>query len=155
MADLTEAEMGAILLAHGTAEMEFDVEATMATVVPEPHYEIAHLGWAIDGWDAVHEMYKRLISGNRTRNIEGAPPRVSGVARNTLVHESTVTFDSLKGERVTGLYTVIVAFDPDRKQVIGERMYIDPVFGQLWAENLGEDFANVPGVSRIVGPTTA
>lgn len=144
--DLTETEMGTILLAHGTAEMQFDVEATMSSVVPEPHYEIAALGLAIDGREAVREMYRRLLAGNRNRNIQAAP-RAHAAGQNTLLQEAHVTFDDAGGRRVSGLYVVVVQFDPARGQIIGERMYTDPHFTQMWRENLGEDFIDVPGVS--------
>ncbi|WP_176594351.1 hypothetical protein [Sphingobium sp. EM0848] len=148
MTKLTRAEMEEILFAHGKAELEFDVDATMATVVPEPHYEIPFLGMAIDGWDAVHEMYRRLIPGNKNRNIEYRQ-RVDAIGDNILLNEAYVTFDTPEGERVTGLYMVLVEFDPHLKKVVGERIYTDPVFGRMWIENLGDDFIDLPGVSKI------
>lgn len=154
MKELTQAEMEPVLLAHGMAEMEFDVDKTMLTVVPNPHYEIGALGLAIDGRDAVYEMYRRLLAANRKRDIQAAP-RISGAAKNTLMQEAYVSFKNAKGERVTGVYLVLVEFDPERKQIIGERMYGDAVWNQMWAENLGEDFADFPGVSRIADQAPA
>lgn len=148
MTDLTKEEMEAILFAHGKSELEFDADGTMTTVVPKPHYEIAVLDLAIDGWDAVYEMYRRLLSGNRGRNIQ-FQPRTDGVGRNTLFSEAYISFDTSAGKRVTGLYMVVVEFDPELKKVIGERMYTDQIFGQMWAENIGKDFPDLPGVSRI------
>lgn len=148
MQELTKSEMEPILFAHGMAEMKFDVEETMQTVVPEPHYEIATLGLAIDGWDAVVEMYRRLLGGNRTRDFQ-VKVRVDTVGTNTLIQEAYVSFKNPKGERVAGIYVSVVEFDPVQKKIIGERIYGDAVWGQLWTENLGEDFADVPGVSRL------
>lgn len=148
MQELTKSEMEPILFAHGMAEMKFDVEETMQTVVPDPHYEIAFLDLRVDGREAVVEMYRRLLAGNQTRDFR-IQVRVDTVGRNTLMQEAYVSFLKLDGERVTGLYLSVVEFDPVRKQIIGERIYGDAVWGQLWRENLGHDFGDVPGVSRI------
>lgn len=148
MTTLSRTAMEAILFAHGKAELDFDVDATMATVVADPHYEIACLGLAVDGWDAVTEMYRRLLAGNRGRNI-AAEERASALAGNTLMSEARVWFDSRTGDRACGHYLIVVSFDPVLHKVIGERIYTDPVFGRLWAENLGADFADLPGVSPI------
>jgi hypothetical protein len=43
MTELSEKEMEAILLDHEVAELEMDLEATLATLTPEPHYELATL----------------------------------------------------------------------------------------------------------------
>lgn len=149
MTDLTREEMDAILLEHEIAELEYDIDRTMATLVPNPHYEIATLGLAVDGWDAIYRTYQRLIrQGGEERNIQ-AVARVIGEARNTLMREAHVSFDDDAGNRVTGLYMVVMEFDPVHKKILGERMYTDTVFGAFLARTLGEDFATLPGVSRI------
>ena len=148
MQDLSRQEMEQILYAHGGAELAFDVAATMATVVPNPHYEIAHLGLAIDGWDAVLEMYNRLIPGNKARDLQYRQ-RIDTASTNTLISEAYVSFNDSNGKRVNGFYIVAVEFDPVLKKVVGERMYTDDAFGQLYTENLGANFADVPGVTRL------
>lgn len=148
MTELTRSEMEPILFAHGMAEMKFDVEETMQTVVANPHYEVAFLGIAIDGWDAVVEMYRRLLAGNRTRDFQ-IKVRVDTVGKNTLMQEAYVSFLTLAGERVTGVYLSVIEFDPVEKKIIGERIYGDAVWGRLWQENLGADFIDVPGVSSL------
>lgn len=147
MRELTKKEMEEILLVHEIAELEMDVEATMATLAPNPHYELASLGWAIDGEDAVRETYRRILP-NRGRDV-AAEKRVHAMAANTLLREAFMSFNSLEGERLTGLYLVVMAFDPELKKISGERMYMDPNFGKMMAENLGPDFGGLPGVSRI------
>ncbi|MDE2411593.1 MAG: hypothetical protein KGM18_07450 [Sphingomonadales bacterium] len=148
MQELTRGEMEAILLAHGMAELRFDVVETMQTVVPVPHYEIVFLDLAIDGWDAVVEMYRRLLAGNRNRDFQ-VKVRVDTAGRNTLMQEAHVSFKNLKGERVAGIYLSVVEFDPERRQIIGERMYGDAVWAQMWRENLGADIAGIAGVSKL------
>ena len=147
MSELTKKEMEEVLLAHEIAELEQDVEATMATLAPDPHYELAGLGLAIDGEDAVRETYRRILPDSG-RDV-AAERRVHAVAANTLLREAFMTFNTLEGERVTGLYLVVMAFDSERKLISGERMYMDPLFAQMMREQLGPDFESLPGVSLI------
>ena len=66
---LTRQEMEELLLEHEVAELEYDLDRTMATLVPTPHFELCFMGLAVDGWDAVREMYSRmLIRGGEERN---------------------------------------------------------------------------------------
>lgn len=145
---LTKKEMEAILLEHEIAELEQDIDATMATLVPEPQYELASLGWAIRGRDAVRETYNRILSYASTRDV-AAEKRVHAIAENTLLRESHVSFNTKDGKRVTGNYLVVMCFDPELKLITGERMYMDPLFAQMMAEELGDDFGEVPGVSLM------
>ncbi|MGU3498754.1 hypothetical protein [Mycobacterium sp. C31M] len=143
---MTLEEMEAVLLAHEIAELEQDIDATMATVVPDPHYELSALGWIIDGQAAVREMYRRILPVDH-RDV-AAEKRIHATSENTLLREAVMSFNNLEGKRVSGLYLVVLAFDPDLKLISGERMYMDPLFGQMMSEQLGADFGEVPGVSR-------
>lgn len=156
MTELTKKEMEEILLAHEIAELEQDVEATMATLAPNPHYELAFVGLAVDGEDAVRETYRRILGGNEGREV-AAERRVHGIATNTLLREAHMTFTTRQGERVNGLYLVVMSFDPEARLISGERMYTDPVFGEMMTEQLGPDFETLPGVTRIrdTAPTIA
>ncbi|AMT72615.1 hypothetical protein [Mycobacteroides immunogenum] len=60
MAELTIEEMEAILAEHEICELAQDIEATMGTVVPNPHYEFPTAGWAADGQEAVREARQAL-----------------------------------------------------------------------------------------------
>ncbi len=148
MAELTKQEMEAILLEHEIAELEQDVERTMATLVPHPHYELPALGVAIDGTDAVRAVYQRIMPYVSTRDV-AAEKRVHAVAANTLVREAYVSFDTSGGERVTGLYMVVMSFDPTLKLISGERMYMDTVFAEMMAEQLGDDLGSLPGITPL------
>jgi len=146
---LTRQEMEDIMFEHEKAELEFDVAATMATLVPDPHYELPFLGLAVDGWDAIEETYRRIIlPGARDRNVQ-AVARGYMEGKNTLTREAHVTVDDDDGNRVTGTYMVVMEFDPATKKIKGERMYADTVFGGMMAKLLGDDFATLPGVTRI------
>ena len=154
MAEMTKNEMEEILLAHEKGELEEDLDATMATLVDNPHYELPTLGYAFDGYDAVREAYSRIMPGTRSRNV-AAKMRVHAIDSNTLVREAHVSFTSSSGERVNGNYIVVMSFDPEERLISGERMYMDTNFAKMMSENLGPDFKDVPGVTKLsdVAPT--
>jgi hypothetical protein len=146
--ELTKKEMEAVLLAHEIAELETDIEATMATLGPNPHYELVTLGLAVDGEAAVREAYSRILPGNRKRNV-AAEMRIHAIAANTLVREAHMSYTTSDGERVTGGYMVVMSFDPAAKLISGERMYMDPAVAAMFREDLGTDFESLPGVSKF------
>lgn len=149
MTNLTRQEMEELLLEHEVAELEYDLDRTMATLVPTPHFELCFMGLAVDGWDAVREMYKRmLVRGGEARNLQ-ADARVVMIENNHIVREALISFNDDCGKRVTGLYSVIVEFDPETKKIKGERMYGDLTYGQFMSNIIGEDLAQVPGVTKI------
>lgn len=149
MSKLSYKEKYDILLSHEIAELEYNLDATMATLVPHPHFEIPFLGVAIKGWDAVYEMYKRMLfRGGRDRNIQ-AVARVIADADNVLIREAFVSFDTLDGKRKTGLYIVVISFDPVLKKITGERMYGDTVYAELMQEILGADLDTIPGIVNL------
>ncbi|MFN6551782.1 hypothetical protein ACP6C7_13900 [Mycolicibacterium septicum] len=154
MTEMTKNEMEEVLLAHEKGELEEDLDATMATLVDNPHYELPTLGYAFDGYDAVREAYSRIMPGTRTRNV-AAKMRVHASDSNTLVREAHVSFNTRSGERVNGNYIVVMSFDPEQRLISGERMYMDTNFAAMMSENLGPDFADVPGVTKLsdVAPT--
>lgn len=148
MTEMTRKQMEAILLTHEIAELEADIEGTLATLVDNPHYELAMLGLAVDGMDAVRELYKRILPATGYQNM-AAKARVHALAKNTLVREAVMSFTNKNGERVTGLYMVAMEFEPETGLISGERMYADPNFGGAMEDLIGKDFVNLPGVSVI------
>jgi ketosteroid isomerase-like protein len=146
--ELTQAEMEAVLWSHEEAEHSADLETIMSTVSDDPHYELVSIGWKVDGRDAVREMYRRMNvtardSGpNRARSTK----RVHAVGPNTLVREAYLYFTK-DNERAAGRYAVVLTFDDGK--ISGERMYLDPDFAAMLGQVLGDDFGNVPGVTRI------
>ncbi|GHE76130.1 hypothetical protein GCM10017786_01300 [Amycolatopsis deserti] len=148
MGELSKKEMEEILLEHEIAELEEDVERTMATLVDEPQYELPTLGFAIRGADAVRETYRRIMRRVVSRDV-AAEMRVHAIAANTLIREACVSFNLADGRRVTGTYSVIMSFDAEKKKITGERMYMDTNFAAYMTEQLGDDFADVPGVTAL------
>ena len=151
MKNLTIREMDEILLAHEIAELEGDIEATMETVAPNPHYEFPSHGLAADGREAVRQHYLRsLPRAVVNKSNVAAEKRLNNLyGTNALVREAWVSFTKPNGERVTGLYLVVMEFDPELKKITGERLYCDQVFADMLAADLGPDYVSVPGVSRI------
>ena len=145
MGKFTLQQMEALLAAHETAEFEIDLDATMATLVDNPVYELPTLGWHIEGREAVRETYNRMLPGGDKRNI-WADKRVHAISEDTLCREAYVYFDTDEG-RVTGRYMAVIVFQGNR--ILGERMYMDTAFAKVMAEILGPDFGDVPGVSRL------
>ncbi|GHE76116.1 hypothetical protein GCM10017786_01280 [Amycolatopsis deserti] len=148
MADLTLEEMEQILYRHEMAELSKDLDATMATVVANPHYEFPSWGWAADGPEAVREHYRRALA-DIDRGDPASKMRVHGVGPNTLFREASFSFNREDGERVTGQYLAVIEFDPVEKKVKSERQYGDSVFAEYLAPHCGPDYGEIPGVSRL------
>lgn len=145
MANLTLEEIEKVLYAHEAVEAAVDLEGTMATVVDDPYYELPINGLQIAGREAVYELYRRTLPFFDKLEIS-AEKRVHGLAPNTLCREAHVTV-SVNGERVTGNYSVVIEVRDNL--IAGERLYTDPFFARLFAESLGNDFINVPGVAKL------
>lgn len=145
MAQFTQQQMEELLALHEKAEFDMDLDATMATLVENPVYELPTMGWRIEGHDAVLETYKRMLPGSERVNT-WADRRVHAVSENELCREAYVYFDTPDG-RVTGQYFAVMAFEGDK--IKGERMYMDTSFCASMTEILGADFGDIPGVSRL------
>ncbi|WP_255426194.1 NADP-dependent oxidoreductase [Pseudonocardia sp. C8] len=153
MTDLTLEEMEALLHKHEEYELNYDFDGTISTLTANPHYELPTLGWKIDGREAVTELYRRMLPGG-LKQAMWAEKRVHAVGPNTLAREAFVMFNSPDGRRVTGQYMAVIAYDPVDKLIIGERLYMDSAFAESMARELGPDFGDIPGVSKIVPDET-
>lgn len=156
MTELTIQEMEEILYRHETCEVSGDIEATMETVVDNPHYEFPSAGWAADGADAVREHYRRSLPSGEKYQI-ASKKRVHGAGPNTLFREASVSFDTPEGERLTGQYLAVIEFDPETRKIKSERLYSDSVFDKFQNPHLGPDYGETPGVSPLgamVAPIT-
>ncbi|NMO03523.1 hypothetical protein HH308_20105 [Gordonia sp. TBRC 11910] len=145
MSEFTQQQMEDLLALHEKAEFEMDLEATMATLVDNPVYELPSIGWHIEGRDAVLETYRRMLPGSEVRNV-WADRRVHAISENELCREAYVYFDTPEG-RTTGQYFAVMAFEGDK--ILGERMYMDTSFAKAMTDILGPDFGDIPGVSRL------
>lgn len=138
-------QMEDLLAAHEMAEFTVDLDATMATLVDNPLYELPTLGWRIEGQHAVRETYKRLLEGGEVQNL-WADKRVHATSPSSLSREAYVYIDTPEG-RVTGQYCVVLDFEGDK--IAGERMYMDTTFAKAMESILGPDFGDIPGVTRL------
>lgn len=158
--ELTKEEMLDIFLDHAIAELEGDVDAVMATLSPNPHFELPTMGLVLDGRDAVRRFYEltlttpqrdgRAIGSSSGGGAAGiaARKRHYAVARNTLCREAIASF-TVGGKRISGCYNITVSFDPDLRKISGERQYFDTVLAEVFAQAVGDDFASYPGVQKL------
>lgn len=144
MKELTLQEMEAILGTHETAELAEDIDATMETVAPDPHYEFPIPGWTVDGDEGVRVYYGKLLVDGAKWNV-ASRKRAHGTGPNTLFREAWISYDDEKGTRRTGQYMAVIEFDPETRTIKSERHYGDAVFGAF----LPAIDACDPGVSRI------
>lgn len=148
MTELTLEEMEAILAAHEIAELAQDIDSTMETVVPNPHYEFPTAGWAVDGQEAVREHYRRSLPAGAKYKV-ASKKRVHGAGPNTLFREASFSFDTDDGQRLTGQYLAVIEFDPVLKKIKSERQYGDSIFDKFLAPHVGLDYGDCPGVTRL------
>jgi hypothetical protein len=137
--------MEAALNAHAEAELARDLDATMATLSANPAYEFVAVGWRVDGRAAVREAYRRLFAGHMDR-VVSSTARMVAVAPNALCRESYIVARA-RGGSVTCQSMAVVTFEGDL--ISGERVYSGPFMAELMQGDLGADFEEVPGVSRI------
>lgn len=130
----------AALFQHGLMELEQDLDGTMATVVADPHYELVNVGWRVDGREAVRELYRRMYAGPQPLSTEGT---VLGASPNSLCYQVSVEFEPA----VVSRDLTVLTFEGDL--VASEVFYTDPSFTKVMREALGDDFEDVPGVSKI------
>lgn len=145
MAEFTREQMEALLAVHEEAEFNDDLDATMATLVENPVYELPTLGYRIEGRDAVLETYKRMIPTAKKQNA-WADRRVHAVSPTTLCREAYVYFNTDEG-RKTGQYFALIEFQGDK--ILGERMYMCDTYAKEMAKMFDEDFDKLPGVHRL------
>lgn len=146
MDDLEVKRLVAALEAHGQFEMDRDVDGTMSTVAANPHYEFVTVGWQITGRDAIREMYRRMFA-DANNKVLSAEKRTVAAAENTLCMESFYVRERADGTQYTCQSTAMVLFEGDL--VAGERLYSDVHQAQVLREAFGDDFGEVPGVSRL------
>ncbi|NKY42566.1 nuclear transport factor 2 family protein [Nocardia cerradoensis] len=149
MSELTMDQMEEILLAHEKAELEMDIEATMATVSPNCRWEFPTDGLVAEGPEAVREHYRRVLPGAQQWNV-AAEKRVHSAGPNALIREAWVSWDTPEGGRANGLYLVVMTFDPEAKLITAERLYADTNFAKYMDRQLDvATYKDFPGVRTL------
>lgn len=133
--------------AHAQAEFALDIDATMATVIENPFYELHPMGYRIEGAEAVAEMYRRMLPSYMA-NVRRADLRTKLFGDNSITCEYRFAIRQPDGGWLTAYRMGIVEFAEDGR-VLSERDYISTAMADLMTNALGEDFIAVPGVSRI------
>ena len=145
--EMTFDEMENAFFKHEEFELAYDLEGTMTTLIDVPRYELPVLGLRIEGKKAATELYTRMLVGGEKRAMWAEKRFSHATAPNVLVREAYVWFNTNDGERGKGQYIVVIAFEDGK--IAGERMYFDEAYAKVMAEEIGDDFIDFPGVSRL------
>lgn len=147
MAGMTLDQMEALQKVHELAELENDLEATMATLVDHPVYEMPSLGLRVEGLEAVREAYRRMLPAAVGQQRAWADAWLHGVGPNALCRGAYVYFDTDEG-RKTGQYFVVMSFEGDK--IKGERMFMCDTYAKEMAKLFNDDaFLTMPGVKLL------
>jgi len=153
--------MIALVRRHQDAEVAQNYAGIMATLVPEPQYEIFPLGLRVVGYSAVLEMYKRLLpaifpyvvesdamtfgtSGSGSGGVSGIWVGDSGV----VIRESAIVKPPGKG-RIP--ISEVAIFYVKGELLLGETFYCDAPLARLFEEALGAEFLSLDGVTCVRG----
>jgi hypothetical protein len=155
MSQPTLEEMKALLLEHEWAERNGDLDGTMATLVAHPVFEVHPQGLRIEGYEAVREMYGRLLPGSNDPLSEGTAQTervlqssITASGNSVLCTEVQHEMHRLDGTTACVRMLVNVYFQDGK--LLGERLFSDNDMAELINSALGPDFFNLPGVTTIV-----
>lgn len=145
---MTLAEAEAVLAHHEAVELAVDIPGTLATLVDEPHYELPSIGYELRGMEAVKAWYERTLGYWAEREIT-AVKRVHAFSpeSRSICREAHVRI-TIDGQVVHCNYSAVITISEDGK-ISNERLYTDPYFASMHLPALGEDFADVPGVTPM------
>ena len=125
---MTHDEQLALLEAHGDAERRFDVEATMATMDPNPAYEWHPDGRRIEGTAAVRAMYEAFLSNwerlSQEGTLEFGTPRGEWFNDEGRIREEVTIVHHPDGTSTRYDYVVVVL--TGERGIRGERTYGSP-----------------------------
>jgi hypothetical protein len=134
------------LATHLGAEVELDVDATVASMAAEPWWENVALGFRASGRDAVRELYTRVIADFIPR-LENFEEITTSFGDTQAVVEHLFTMRMPDGQVRTGRHLAIAVFDDG--EMVGERVYCDAVVAELFRYAMREDWFDVPGVTAL------
>jgi hypothetical protein len=142
MARFTPEQIIEITRAHGTAEYAMDLEATMATVGPNPYWEYHPMGLALVDHEAVKVQYQILFD-RVLPYIVDQTERSRAYGDNYSMIETKVRLN-LDGQQSDSYFTVVVSVDDG--YVVGERVYNSGPLATLLDRCFDESFRALPGV---------
>ena len=146
-----ESPIRPILRVHVAAEHSADVKSTMATVSDDPHWLI-YPAFEIHGRGAIEELYSRILPnpdhillGEETKRAIEDPDVASWGPDHCLVE-----YDR-QPDRYPLHRGFVLIFETEGDKVSAERVYLlDPAAADGVIKFFGPDFADVPGVNRLI-----
>jgi hypothetical protein len=139
---MTPEQIVAVSKPHGIAEYSRDLEATMATVGPNPYWEYHPMGLALVDREAVAVQYQ-IMFDHVLPNIVSETLRSRTFGENFSVVEQKIRLN-IDGEESDSYFTVVVSVDEN--YVIGERVYNSGPLVALLDRCFDESFRKLPGV---------
>lgn len=129
-------EMVKVAMAHAEAEAAGDLEATMATLVEDPVYELQPMGRQLRGGAATRAYYEHFFSAFLP-TVKGYTLRNEWVSDEGLGQEYTMEVGGPDGAAHPHAIIGILVFGPGGK-LAGERLYAaDDVLGAMFGPTLG------------------
>jgi len=143
------ADMKRAAIAHMETELAGDVDIVMATVAPNPVWDIYPIFRAV-GFEAVREMYRRVVPVPLGREILEEMTRGTDDSDITAWGHNWCIMDfPVNKKKYPLLSCLIQVYVFEGNLVSSERVYmIGPDSIRAPVDKLGQDFFNLPGVTR-------
>ncbi|MET0658943.1 MAG: hypothetical protein ABW110_12375 [Steroidobacteraceae bacterium] len=165
--DATRAALIEVVDRHVRAEVAQDVDGVMATICAQPHYEVQPLGLVMTSTAAVREFYQRLLymMGEKipadpgkvaTSDADDLDSSIFLTTGDYMIGQSggqagLVLRDRWRVQKPTGIeyHKSLALFLLDEKSRLlkGEHIYLNAGSAAVFKQALGEEFANLPGVT--------
>jgi hypothetical protein len=133
-------ELVKIALAHAQAEADGDLEATLATMEPEPVYTLLPWGRQFTGMANTRAYYRHFFDGVLP-HIQGYTMLNEWVNDNGLAQEYTIRIRHKDGQVREHQVFSILTFGPSK--VSGERLYADQAFFEFLFGPLGSELKTI------------
>jgi hypothetical protein len=145
MARFTPEQLTKIAKPHVVAEAERDLEATMATVGPDPYWEYHPMGIALVDREAVRVQYE-LVFENILPYIVSQTERSRTYGDDYYLVEQKYRFN-FEGEESDSYFTAMVTVDDSH--VVGERVYNAGPLVAVLDRCFDGSFRKLPGVVEL------
>lgn len=136
---LSTEEMVKLVLRDAQAEADRDLEATMATLVDDPYFEIWPNGYTFSGREAVTEWYRPYLTRLTPAPIEPVNNLNLWCGDDTLVSEDIAVMQFNDGSR--GPIRTLSIWSFEGALLKGERAYFDERGAHWIGQHVDDDFA--------------
>jgi hypothetical protein len=148
---MDETEMRALMLAHGTAEMERDWSAAFATMTDDFVYRFYPYRLQISGADAIVELWSRMFTPSGPLRCFDQSARLPETARmdeyvndHSFVRISSSAFVDEDGGRQTSSH--VTRFDFAGDLACAETLFVDSSLMAYLDGVFDDTFRSLPGV---------